>query len=99
LSRRCRSKQTFWAAKDFCPNFPKLAQEVVVQLLPTVFCVTSKKWFFTCFSANVGRHFFKSKKVGGHFWPGFHRIGVGIWGFCSDFQGYLPRFSGILPKF
>jgi len=34
---RCRSKQIFGGAKDFCPNFSKLAQKVFVQLLPTVF--------------------------------------------------------------
>jgi len=39
FSHRCRSKQIFGSAKDFCPNFPKLAQKVVGQLLPTVFVV------------------------------------------------------------
>ena len=32
---RCRSKQTFGGANDFCPNFPKLARKAVLRLLPT----------------------------------------------------------------
>jgi len=36
---RWRSKQIFGGAKTFWLNFPKLAQKVVVQLLPTVFVV------------------------------------------------------------
>jgi len=32
FKRRCRSKQIFGGGKDFCPNFPKLSQKVVVQL-------------------------------------------------------------------
>jgi len=54
-------------AKDFYPNFPKLVQKVVVQLLPIVFWCDLKKMVFACFSANDGRHFLKSHKVGGHF--------------------------------
>jgi len=74
----------FGDAKDFCPNFPKLARKIVLQLLPTnflpqrswrpIFGVTSKKMVFICFCAN-GRHF------------------------CPDFQGILPRFSMISPKY
>jgi len=53
---RCRSKRIFGGAKDFCSNFPKLAQKVVMQILPTVFWCGLQKMVFTCFSANVGRH-------------------------------------------
>jgi len=80
---RCRSKQIFGGAKDFCPNFPKLAQKVAGRLLPTNFLpqrswrpflgVTSKKNVFICFSANV----FKSHNVGHHFFPNSQ-------GFCLD---------------
>jgi len=49
-------KQIFEGAKDFCTNFPKLAQKVVVQILPTVFWCDLQNMVFTCFSANVGRH-------------------------------------------
>ena len=56
-AQRCRSKQIFGGAKDFCPNFAKLVQKVVVQLLPTGFWCDLHKMVFTCFSANVGRHF------------------------------------------
>jgi len=27
MLHRCRSRQIFWGAKDFCPNFPWLAQK------------------------------------------------------------------------
>jgi len=42
-NHRCRSKQNFGDAKDFCPNFPKLAQKVVVRLLPTNF-LPQRSW-------------------------------------------------------
>jgi len=35
--RRCRSRQIFGIAKDFCPNFPKLARKVFCAILPTIF--------------------------------------------------------------
>ena len=38
-----------------------------------------------CFSANVGRHFYKSNNVGGHFCPGFQA-------FCPNFQVFCPDF-------
>jgi len=34
---RCRSKQIFGDAKDFSPNFSKLPEKVLVQLLSTNF--------------------------------------------------------------
>jgi len=49
------------------------------------FGMTSKK-VFMCFSANVGRHFMKSNKVGRHFCPDFQR-------FCPDFHGVCPDFQ------
>jgi len=41
----CKNKQMFENTKDFCPDFPKLAQKVVVRRLPAIFLprVTSKK--------------------------------------------------------
>jgi len=79
-------------AKEFCPNSPTLAQNVVVQLLPTVFL---QKMVSTCFSANTGCHCLKSNNVGRHFCPEFQGFGLGILG-CS---GILLKFSGILPGF
>jgi len=65
-THRCRSRQIFGDAKDFCLNFPKLARKVFVQLLRTnfltqrsrrpIFSMTSKKGLHV-FSANFGRHF------------------------------------------
>jgi len=46
--------------------------------------VTSKKRnVFTCFSANVGRHFLKANNVASPF--------------CPDFQGFWPDFQGLFP--
>jgi len=59
-----RSKQIFGGAKDFCPNFPKLARKVFVRLLPKSFLpqkswrpffdVTSKKKVFSVFLLTLG---------------------------------------------
>jgi len=46
------------------------------------------KTAFLCFSANVGRHFMKSNKVGRYFFQGFQR-------FCPDFQGFSAKFQEI----
>ena len=71
---RCRSRQNFWGAKDFCPNFPKLAWKVFLGLLPIhfvpqrtrrLFLLLPPKKVFMCFSENVRRHFFKSNTLGG----------------------------------
>jgi len=84
LKHRCRSKQIFGSAKDFCSNFSKLARKVFVLLFPKhflpqrllrPFVVWPPKKGFHLFSANVGRHF------------------------CPDFQGFCQNFSGILPRF
>jgi len=40
---------------------------------------------FTCFSANLGRHFSKSNNVGHYFCPHLQR-------FSSDFQGFFLNF-------
>ena len=34
---RCRSRQIFRDAKDFCPNFPKLSRKVFVRLSRQIF--------------------------------------------------------------
>jgi len=99
---KCRDRHIFGGAKDFCPNFPKLARKVFERFLPTTFLpqrtwrsvcdVISKKglncvFLQTSSANNVRRHF------------------------CPDFQGFrfsmillrfsevLPEFSGILLKF
>jgi len=83
---RFRSRQSFGYAKDFCPNFPKLPEKFCVtfaykfsptKIIKTFFGVTSKK-VFMCFSAKLGRYFFKVKQR----WASFLR-----W-----FSGMLPRF-------
>jgi len=73
----CRSSQVLGSAKDFFPNFPKLARKVFVRVLPTkifshkdreiLFWCDLQKKFFSYFSGDVGRHFFKTNNVGRHF--------------------------------
>jgi len=86
IIHRRRSKEIFGGAKDFRPNFSKLARKFFLRLLPTnlhpkimkiIFWCGLQKKVFICFSANVGRHFLKSNNVGRHFCPDFR-------GYCQD---------------
>jgi len=79
-------------AKNFCPNVPKPAQNIVVQLLLTVFWCDLQKMAFTCFSANVGRHFSKSN-IGRHFCLDLKRFCPSFQIFCSIFQGICLDFQ------
>jgi len=56
------------------------------------FCVRPPKMVFTCFSANLGRHFWKPKNVGRHFCLYFQI-------FCSDFQGFCQNFQRLCQHF
>jgi len=42
-NHRCRSRQIFGGAKDFCPNFLKLARKIIFLCMKTAFRMTSKK--------------------------------------------------------
>ena len=78
-----RNRQIFEVAKGIARvslNFPK---EFFVQLLPTnslpqrssrPFLMWSPVKVFMCFSANLGRHFFKLSKVGRHFYSDFQDV-------------------------
>ena len=81
----CRSRQILGSAKDFCSNFPKLAQKVL-RSLRLVLSMTSEKAFM-CFTANVWCHCLKSHNVCSHLYPD-------IQGFCPDFQGICSDFQG-----
>jgi len=81
----------FWGCTGFCPNFPKLAQNVLVQLVPTVFGMTSKN----------GLHLYFCKRRAPfcevqHRWIPFLPRFSGI---LHRRLGILFRFSGILPRF
>jgi len=78
-----RRWQIFGGAKNFCPNFPKLARKVFVRLCLQIFSHEDhedlfwhdlQKKVFRCFSANVRRHVLTLNNVGCHF--------------CPDFQGF-----------
>jgi len=98
-SHRCRSKQIFGGAKDFCPNFPKLARKVILWLLPTnvlsqrswshFFCVTSKKRSSFVFRKRW-EPFFEVKQH----WAPFL---FGFLGISHRYFGIFPKFSGIVP--
>jgi len=87
-----KSREIFGVAKDFCPNIPKLSRNVFcatftykfspTKIMKTFFGVTS----FMRFSANLGRHFLKSSKVGRHFQADFQEC-------CPDFQ-QIKTFRG-----
>ena len=95
---RCRSRQLFGGAKDFCPNFPKLAWKVFcetftykvapIKIVKTFFWWDFQIKVFMCLFANVGRHFVKSNNVGCHICPDFQE-------FCSDFR-QIKHFGGAL---
>jgi len=84
----------FWgAAKDFRPNFPKLAPKVFVRFCLQIcshkdfFVMTFWKKVFMCFSANDGHHFLKLNNIGSHF--------AHIFSFFSDFR-QIKTFGGTL---
>jgi len=97
--RRCRSKQIFGGAKDFCPNFPKLAQKVVVQLLPTVFVVWPPKNDLHLFFCKPWAPFLEVKQRWAPFLLRFSGISPRYLRILFGFSGILPKFSEILPKF
>jgi len=77
----CRSRQIFGGAKDFFPNFPKLARKDFYATFANKFSPTkvikiffgghTPKKVFTCYFANLGLHFLKSINFGRHFYPDF----------------------------
>jgi len=100
VQHRFRSKHIFGGAKNFGPNFTKLAQKVVVRLLPTNFLpqkswrpffgVTSKKGLPLFFYKRWAL-FLKSNNVGRNFFPDFQRF--------PQIVRDLVGFSRILPEF
>jgi len=72
---RYRSKKIFGGAKDFCPK------SCHANFADRFWCGP----VFTCFSANVGRHFCSDS----------HGCCRDIWGFCPDFQRFCPNFQQI----
>jgi len=85
LRHRCRSRQIFRGAKDFCPKSPKLARK------------TPKK----ISSCDFGWLFFKSKHVGHHFCSGFQGFCDVFRDFdkiSTDFARILRDFAGIFTK-
>ena len=89
-----RSRQNFGGAKNFCPNFPKLARKIFGPLFVRIFSHEDR----------IGRHFFKSKHVGRHIFQ--NKICRGLFlnqktlgAFLRVFSKSLPRFSGILRRF
>jgi len=105
---RCKSRQIFDGTKNFCPNFPKLAQKVFVRLLPTNF-LPQKLWrpFFGLTSKKElhvllwkrWAPFFQVKQRWAPFSPVFLEIMPRFSRVLPRIIGILHRFSGILPRF
>ena len=93
-AHRCRSKQIFGGAKDFCLNFPKLARTVVVRLLPKNFLPQRLLRYFLEWTPKNGLNLFFCK-----LWAPFFEVKQRWSPFLSGLSGILPRYSGILPKF
>ena len=109
---RCRSKQIFEGAKDFFPNFLKLAQKILGHFLWEYFLMKTvfgmKKvfmWFCTCWGSifsnqsTLDDNVFKSKQIGRHFCPYFPRVSPDFQRFCQGFHRFCPDFPRILPIF
>jgi len=86
-------------AKDFSPNFLKLAQKVVVQLLPTVFVVWPPKNCLHLFFCKPWAPFFEVKQRWVPFLPRFSGILPRYLGILFGSSGILPKFSRIFPDF
>jgi len=80
---RCRSKQIFGGAKDFCRNFPKDAQKDFCDICLQIFSHEDHKDLHWCDLQKKTLHVFSCKG-----WAPYSR----------DFEGF-PRFSGFLPWF
>jgi len=86
---RCRSRLIFGGAKDFCPNFPKLARKFwplfgKYLLMKTFFGMTSKKGLrvlLPTLGAIFARIFRKLPRFSGIF-PGFSP-NQNFWGCCA----------------
>ena len=107
LPHRCRGRHIFGIAKDFFPNFPKLARNIFVRLFLQI--ISHKDPLFGMTSKN-GLHvffckrwvpFLKSNNVARHFWNQATLRAI----FAQSFRDFaqileiLPRLSGILPRF
>jgi len=90
-SHRCRSRQIFRVAKDFCPNFPKLAWKVFCATFAYKFSPTKiMKTFFWCDLQKTSSCAF------------LQTLGATVWNqitFGAIFSVILPGFSEILIKF
>ena len=84
---RCSSKQMFQNAKDIFPNFPKLARNVSVRLLPTI-SLPQRSWrpFFGVSSNIKGLNVFFYNR-----WAHFCEI-------KQRWAPFLLGFSEILPR-
>ena len=99
---RCRCKQIFGGAKDFCPYFPKLAEKLLCDFYLQIFSHRDHEDLFWCDLQKKGFHlFFFCKR-----WEPFFDVKQRWEPFPLRFLEILlrnleilPRFSEILPKF
>ena len=98
---RCRSSQIFGDAKDFCPNFPKLARKVratflrifpPTKIMNTSFGITSKKCFHVMLHTLGAIHFYPYFQV---VCPDCQVFCEHLHRFCQNFQEFCPDFREI----
>jgi len=89
LAHRCRSKQIFGSAKNFCPNFPKLARKVLGDIACKFFPSKIMKTFFGM-TSKKGLHVFFCKNT--ILWAPLYEIKQDWEPFCPDFERLCPDF-------
>jgi len=92
---KCRSRQFFGVAKDFCPKIPQLARNDFVRLWPTN-CLSPTKIMKNFFgvTSKKGLHAFFLQMLCTICWS---QTTMGA--FLLGFSAILPRFSGMFPGF
>ena len=111
IGHRCRSTQIFGGAKDFCPNFLKLARKYLDHFLCEYFLmktVFGMKKIFHVILHTLGATFFKPKHAGHHFCGICREFAQSFRGFAkvftdfaqisadfADFQEFCPDFHHI----
>ena len=85
----------FWGVQKIFPKFSQTCTKHCRATFADHFLARPPKMVFTCFSANVGRHFSKSTRLGAIFCPDLKRFCPNLRRFCSIFQGIYSDFQQI----
>ena len=86
VHHRCRSRQIFGGAKDFCPTFSRFQRKIFVWLMPTIILPKNQERSSCVFSQTLGAIFLPDCRG---FYQKFQK-------FCPDFQ-QIKTFGSALP--